>query len=107
MATKKQTIDTENNEELRTAPAAEESQDPASWVPPFTVRVYPLSNPKTKLLATASITIADSFAVKGFRIYDSKNGLLRQKRHGIDGLRVLPHHQRGKGYPSWPDPQLL
>lgn len=39
------------------------------------MRVYPLSNPKTKLLATASITIADSFAVKGFRIYDSKNGL--------------------------------
>ena len=34
-----------------------------------------MSNPKTKLLATASITIADSFAVKGFRIYDSKNGL--------------------------------
>ena len=75
MATKKQTIDTENNEELRTAPAAEESQDPASRVPPFTVRIYPLSNPKTKLLATASINIADSFAVKGFRIYDSKNGL--------------------------------
>ena len=39
------------------------------------MRVYPLSNPKTKLLATASINIADSFAVKGFRIYDSKNGL--------------------------------
>lgn len=39
------------------------------------MRVYPLSNPKTKLLATASITIAGSFAVKGFRIYDSKNGL--------------------------------
>ena len=75
MATKKQTIDTENNEELRTAPAAEEGQDPTSRVPPFTVRIYPLSNPKTKLLATASINIADSFAVKGFRIYDSKNGL--------------------------------
>lgn len=75
MATKKQTVDTENNEELRTAPAAEEGQDPGSRVPPFTVRVYPLSNPKTKLLATANITIADSFAVKGFRIYDSKNGL--------------------------------
>lgn len=75
MATKKQTVDTENNEELRTAPAAEEGQDTGSRVPPFTVRVYPLSNPKTKLLATANITIADSFAVKGFRIYDSKNGL--------------------------------
>lgn len=75
MAAKKQTVDTENNEELRTAPAAEEVQAPGSRVPPFTVRVYPLSNPKTKLLATASITIADSFAVKGFRIYDSKNGL--------------------------------
>ena len=75
MATRKEKIDIENEKQLSTAPAAEESQDPASWVPPFTVRVYPLSNPKTKLLATASITIAGSFAVKGFRIYDSKNGL--------------------------------
>ena len=75
MATRKEKIDIENEEQLSSAPAAEEGQDPASWVPPFTVRVYPLSNPKTKLLATASITIADSFAVKGFRIYDSKNGL--------------------------------
>lgn len=75
MATRKKKIDIENEEQLSSAPAAEESQDPASWVPPFTVRVYPLSNPKTKLLATASITIAGSFAVKGFRIYDSKNGL--------------------------------
>ena len=75
MATRKEKIDIENEEQLSSAPAAEEGQDPASWVPPFTVRVYPLSNPKTKLLATASITIAGSFAVKGFRIYDSKNGL--------------------------------
>lgn len=75
MATRKEKIDIENEEQLSSAPAAEESQDPASWVPPFTVRVYTLSNPKTKLLATASITIAGSFAVKGFRIYDSKNGL--------------------------------
>ena len=75
MATRKEKIDIENEEQLSSAPAAEESQDPASWVPPFTVRVYPLSNPKTPLLATASITIAGSFAVKGFRIYDSKNGL--------------------------------
>ena len=76
MATRKEKIDIENEEQLSSAPAAEESQDPASWVPPFTVRVYPLNNPKTKLLATASVNIANSFAVKGFRIYDSKSGLL-------------------------------
>lgn len=75
MATRKEKIDIENEEQLSSAPAAEEGQDPTSRVPPFTVRIYPLSNPKTKLLATASINIADSFAVKGFRIYDSKNGL--------------------------------
>ena len=75
MATRKEKIDIENEEQLSSSPAAEESQDPASWVPPFTVRVYPLNNPKTKLLATASVNIANSFAVKGFRIYDSKNGL--------------------------------
>ena len=75
MATRKEKIDIENEEQFSSAPAAEEGQDPTSRVPPFTVRIYPLSNPKTKLLATASINIADSFAVKGFRIYDSKNGL--------------------------------
>lgn len=75
MATRKEKIDIENEEQLSSAPAAEEGQDPTSRVLPFTVRIYPLSNPKTKLLATASINIADSFAVKGFRIYDSKNGL--------------------------------
>ena len=30
---------------------------------------------QSKLLATASVNIAKSFAVQGFRIYDSKNGL--------------------------------
>lgn len=80
MATRKEKIDIENEEQLSSAPAAEEGQDPASWVPPFTVRVYPLSNPKTKLLATASITIAGSFAVKGFRIYDSKTGCSSRTR---------------------------
>ena len=31
-----------------------ESQDPADWVPPMTVRIYPISKPRTKLLATAT-----------------------------------------------------
>lgn len=52
-----------------------ESQDPSDWVPPMTVRIYPISKPRSKLLATASVNIAKSFAVQGFRIYDSKNGL--------------------------------
>ena len=32
--------------------APNESQDPADWVPPMTVRIYPISKPRTKLLAT-------------------------------------------------------
>ena len=51
MATRKEKIDIGNEEQLSTVPAAEGSQDPASRLPPFTVRIYPLSNPKTKLLA--------------------------------------------------------
>ncbi len=69
MATRKENIDIEYNEPQQevVSGAAEsngpyESQDPADWVPPMTVRIYPISKPR-------------SFAVQGFRIYDSKNGL--------------------------------
>ena len=82
MATRKENIDIEYDEPQQEATlgAAEsndpyESQDPADWVPPMTVRIYPISKPRTKLLATANVNIAKSFAVQGFRIYDSKNGL--------------------------------
>ena len=82
MATRKENIDIEYDEPQQEATlgAAEssnpyESQDPSDWVPPMTVRIYPISKPRTKLLATASVNIAKSFAVQGFRIYDSKNGL--------------------------------
>ncbi len=82
MATRKEPIDIEYDEPQQEAvsDAVEsndpyESQDPADWVPPMTVRIYPISKPRTKLLATASVNIAKSFAVQGFRIYDSKNGL--------------------------------
>ena len=82
MATRKENIDREYDEpRQKDVPDTAESKnpykspDPSDWVPPMTVRIYPISNPKNKLLATASINIAQSFAVKGFRIYDSKNGL--------------------------------
>ena len=82
MATRKENIDIEYDEPQQEATlgAAEsndpyESQDPADWVPPMTVRIYPISRPRSKLLATANVNIAKSFAVQGFRIYDSKNGL--------------------------------
>ena len=82
MATRKENIDIEYDEPQQevVSGAVEsngpyESQDRADWVPPMTVRIYPISKPRTKLLATASVNIAKSFAVQGFRIYDSKNGL--------------------------------
>ena len=56
-----------------TAPAQSEGQGGA--LPEFTVRVYPVRNSNSKLKATANIRIADAFAVQGFRIFDSKNGL--------------------------------
>ena len=71
MATRKDDLD----REYETFSEGNNAQQNSVEVPPFTVRIHPLSNPKTKLLATASINIAQSFAVKGFRIYDSKNGL--------------------------------
>ena len=59
MATRKTNIDIEYDEPQQEATlgAAEpnspyESQDPADWVPPMTVRIYPISKPRTKLLAT-------------------------------------------------------
>ena len=84
MATRKENIDIEYDEPQQEVSADTvesnspyESQNPADWVPPMTVRIYPISNskPRSKLLATASVNIAKSFAVQGFRIYDSKNGL--------------------------------
>ena len=82
MATRKENLNMEYDEFQQevTPSAAEptspyESPDPSDWVPPITVRVYPIHNPRSKLLATASVNIAKSFAVQGFRIYDSKNGL--------------------------------
>ena len=58
MATRKTNIDIEYDEPQQEATlgAAEpnspyESQDPADWVPPMTVRIYPISKPRTKLLA--------------------------------------------------------
>ena len=82
MATRKENLDLEYDgfQQETASDAAEsnspyESPNPSDWVPPMTVRIFPISKPRSKLLATASITIANSFAVKGFRIYDSKNGL--------------------------------
>ena len=81
----------------------------------MTVRIYPISKPRTKLLATANVNIAKSFAVQGFRIYDSKNGLFVKepqrsyvkKRHGDDLFCLFPRHQRGSGRAVQPNPQLL
>ena len=44
-------------------------------LPELTVRIFPVRNTNSKLKATANIRIADAFAVQGFRIFDSKNGL--------------------------------
>ena len=72
MATRKEPIDIEYDEPQQEAvsDAVEsndpyESQDPADWVPPMTVRIYPISKPRTKLLATANVNIAMTNALLG------------------------------------------
>ena len=67
MATRKEPIDIEYDEPQQEATlgAAEsndpyESQDPADWVPSMTVRIYPISRPRSKLLATANVNICYS-----------------------------------------------
>ena len=56
-----------------TAPAQGEGQGRA--LPELTVRIFPVRNTNSKLKATANVNIAGAFAVQGFRIFDSKNGL--------------------------------
>ena len=122
MATRKENIDIEYDEPQQEAVSGSaesnvpyESQDPAEWVPPMTVRIYPISRPRTKLLATANVNIAKSFAVQGFRIYDSKNGLFvkePQRSYVKNGTEMtssvwLPRHKRGPGRAVQPDPQFL
>ena len=76
----KQNIDITADEPVQ-APAAEPvsagQPEPSveKAVPELTVRIFPVRNPKSKLRATANINIAGAFAVQGFRIFDSKNGL--------------------------------
>ena len=61
------------------APASPEAGPQAEQAPPplpdLTVRIFPIKNSKSKLRATANVNIAGAFAVRGFRIFDSKNGL--------------------------------
>ena len=56
MATRKENPDIEYDDSPQELLSNDpyESQDPADWVPPMTVRIYPISRPRSKLLATAS-----------------------------------------------------
>ena len=83
--TRKENIDIEYDEPQQEAVSGAvepnspyESQDPADWVPPMTVRIYPISKPRSKLLATASVNIAKSFAVQGFPNLRLKKRPVRQ-----------------------------
>lgn len=60
-------------------------------VPELTVRIFPVRNPKSKLRATANVNIAGAFAVQGFRIFDSKNGLFvkePERQYVKDGTQL-------------------
>ena len=76
----KQDVDITVDKEVQ-APAAEpvaagQPEPPMEKaLPELTVRIFPVRNAKSKLRATANVNIAGAFAVQGFRIFDSKNGL--------------------------------
>ena len=55
-------------------PAAESPQATAPQIPTINVRVFPIRDPKTKHTANASVDIGGVFAVRGFKIFESKNG---------------------------------
>ena len=55
------------------SPAQGEGQ--GGTLPELTVKVFPMRNSNSKLKATANVNIAGAFAVRGFRIFDSRNGL--------------------------------
>ncbi len=81
MAIRKQkNVDVEVGDEAVAAPAEQgHTGQPvpaqADEIPDLTVRIYPVLNSKNKLRATANVYIAGAFAVQGFRIFDSRNGL--------------------------------
>lgn len=80
MAERKQRTDVQPEQEApQQAPASPEAGPQAEQAPPtlpdLTVRIFPIKNSKSKLRATANVNIAGAFAVRGFRIFDSKNGL--------------------------------
>ena len=76
----KQDVDITVDKEVQ-APAAEpvaagQPEPPMEKaLPELTVRIFPVRNAKSKLRATANVNIAGAFAVQGFRIIDTKNGL--------------------------------
>lgn len=80
MAERKQHTGVQPEQEApQQAPASPEAGPQAEQAPPslpdLTVRIFPIKNSKSKLRATANVNIAGAFAVRGFRIFDSKNGL--------------------------------
>ncbi len=79
-------------ESVEGAVPAEEAQQPS--IPDITVRIYPvrnLRNSQSKLRANANVNIGGLFAVQGFRIYDSQNGLFvkePQRQYVKDGTQL-------------------
>lgn len=79
-------------EPIEGAVPAEEAQQPS--IPDITVRIYPVrnqKNPQSKLRANANVNIGGAFAVQGFRIYDSQNGLFvkePQRQYVKDGTQL-------------------
>ena len=81
MATKKENLDIVNEDiPQETPPSGEnpyESPDPKDWVPPMTVRVYPIQNPRSKLLATANVNETVKVTAVKTEPYEEKDRVVR------------------------------
>jgi DNA-binding cell septation regulator SpoVG len=61
----------------------------------YTIKTYPVKNPKSKIVAYASLVIENVFEVTGFKIFNGSNGLF-----------VKPPQHKGKnkdGEDEWYD----
>lgn len=68
----------------------------------FSVEVFPIQNPQSKLVAFASLIIDDTVEVKNFRIVDGRNGLF------VSDPQTKSNKQDENGKDIWyPDVKFL
>lgn len=60
--------------EQKTKPTAGQTQTASEPLPSLSTRVYLINNPRSKVIAEASVNIGGAYAVHGFKVTDSPDG---------------------------------